>query len=161
MSSALRVGWLAQGRYRERVEHMKYVGTASTKTLTQLAIAEFIKQGYYVRHVRTIRQHYRDNFHTTTKAVKQHFPKGTRVSAPEGSYFLWVEIPGDIDTLELNVRLVKYEIQIAPGVIFSVSGKYRNCMRINYARPISDEVMRVIGEEVRVLMGELLVPYRP
>ena len=42
-----------------------------------------------------------------------------------------------------------------------MSGKYRNCMRINYARPISDEVMRVIGEEVRVLMGELLVPYRP
>ena len=63
MSAALRVGWLAPGRYRERVEHMKYVGTASTTTLTQLAIAEFIKQGYYDRHIRTMRQQYRSNFH--------------------------------------------------------------------------------------------------
>ena len=73
------------------------------------------------------------------------------MSAPQGSYFLWVELPGEIDTLDLNERLEQRKIQIAPGVIFSVSGKYRNCMRLNYAKAIPDEAMRVIGEEVRAL----------
>lgn len=158
LSAALRVGWLAPGRYRDRVEHMKYVGTASTTTLTQLAIAEFIKQGYYERHIRTIRQQYRSNRDLTTHAIKQYFPEGTRISAPQGAYVLWIELPGDVDTLALNRRLEAYKIQIAPGVIFSASGKYRNCMRINYAKPIAESAMQTVGQEAKLLLREQLVP---
>lgn len=158
ISAALRVGWLAPGRYRERVEHMKYIGTASTTTLTQLAVAEFIKQGYYERHVRTMRQQYRTNRDKITHAIKQYFPEGTRISAPQGSYVLWIELPNDIDTLELNQQLKEHHIQIAPGTVFSASGKFRNCMRINYAKPIADWVMETIGQEASALMQAQLVP---
>lgn len=158
LSAGLRVGWLAPGRYRERVEHMKYIGTASTTTITQLAVAEFINQGYYDRHIRTMRQQYRCNRDLITHAVKQFFPAGTRISCPQGAYLLWIELPGDVDTLELNNRLIKHRIQIAPGVIFSASGKYRNCMRINFARPIPDQAMQLIGYEAKELLREQLVP---
>jgi DNA-binding transcriptional MocR family regulator len=158
LSAGLRVGWLAPGRYRERVEHMKYIGTASTTTITQLAVAEFINQGYYDRHIRTMRQQYRCNRDLITHAIKQFFPEGTRISAPQGAYLLWIELPGDVDTLELNRRLEKHKIQIAPGVIFSASGKYRNCMRINFARPIPDQAMQLIGYEAKELLREQLVP---
>lgn len=158
LSAALRVGWLAPGRYRERVEHMKYIGTASTTTLTQLAIAEFIKQGYYERHIRTVRQQYRSNRDEVTHAIRQYFPEGTRISAPQGSYVLWIELPSDVDTLELNERLKSRSVQIAPGTIFSASGKFRNCMRINYARPIANSVMEGIGQDAKELMQELLRP---
>ena len=137
---------------------MKYVGTASTTTITQLAVAEFIKQGYYDRHVRTIRQQYRGNRDLVTQAIKQHFPEGTRISAPQGSYVLWIELASDVDTLELNKRLEQHKIQIAPGVIFSASGKYRNCMRINYAKVISEETIEIIGQEAKVLISEQLIP---
>ena len=104
LSAALRVGSLASGRYLELIEHMKYVGTASTTTITQLAVAEFIQQGYYDHHVRTIRQQYRGNHDLATQAIKQHFPEGTRISTPQGSYVLWIELPSEVDTLELNKR---------------------------------------------------------
>lgn len=158
ITAGLRVGWLAPGRYRERVEHMKYVGTASTTTLTQLATAEFIKQGYYDRHIRTVRQQYRTNRDKTTQAVNEYFPKGTRISCPQGAYMLWIELPGEVDTLELNKRLNTLNIQIAPGVIFSASGKYRNCLRINYSMPIADAAMKTIGEQAKQLYAEALTP---
>lgn len=158
LSAALRVGWLAPGRYRERVEHMKYIGTASTTTLTQLAIAEFISEGFYDRHVRAMRQHYRSNRDTVTHAIQQYFPEGTRISAPQGSFVLWAELPSDIDTLELNERLKPHAIQIAPGTIFSASGKFRNCMRINYSKPIANTAMEAIGQTAKALMKEQLVP---
>ena len=158
LSAGLRVGWIAPGRYHDRVEHMKYIGTASTTTLTQLAIAEFIKQGYYDRHVRTMRQQYRSNRDLTTHAVKKYFPEGTRISAPQGAYVLWIELPGEVDTLELNLRLEPHAIQIAPGVIFSASGKYRNCMRINYAKPITESAMQIVGQEAKLLLREQLRP---
>ncbi|PWQ97905.1 PLP-dependent aminotransferase family protein [Leucothrix arctica] len=158
MSAALRIGWVAPGRYKERIEHMKYIGTANTTTLTQLAIAEFIKQGYYERHVRTVRQQYRLNRDQLTHMLQTYFPKGTRISAPRGAYILWIELPGDVDTLLLNKRLVQHKIQIAPGVIFSASGKYRNCLRINYARPVPKSAVLAISQEAKELLAESLMP---
>jgi len=159
LSAALRIGWIAPGRYKDRIEHMKYIGTANTTTLTQLAIAEFIKQGYYERHIRTVRQQYRQNRDQLTHMLQTHLPKGTRISAPRGAYILWIELPGDVDTLVLNERLVKHQVQIAPGVIFSASGKYRNCLRINYARPVPKSAILAINEEAKKLLAEALVPH--
>ena len=42
-----------------------------------------------------------------------------------------------MDTLEFNKRLEQHKIQVAPRGIFLASGKYRNFMRINYAKPVS------------------------
>ena len=44
------------GRYRDRVLHMKYIGTGSTATQPQYAVAEFIRQGHYLPHLRRMRR---------------------------------------------------------------------------------------------------------
>jgi DNA-binding transcriptional MocR family regulator len=158
LAAGLRVGWIAPGRYRDRVEHIKYVSSSSTTTLPQLAIAEFIKQGYYDRHIRTVRQQYRALRDAVTHEIRLHFPQGTRISVPHGAFLLWIELPGDVDTLVLNDQLHRHNIQVTPGVIFSATGKFRNCMRINYAKPIDAEVIRTIGREAKLLLLEQLAP---
>ncbi|MCM4498779.1 GntR family transcriptional regulator, partial [Escherichia coli] len=47
--------------------------------------------------------------------------------------------------------LCRMKIQVAAGSIFSASGKYRNCLRINCALPLSEtyrEALKQIGEAV-------------
>jgi DNA-binding transcriptional MocR family regulator len=58
-----------------------------------------------------------------------------------------VELPGDIDTLQLNEKLQASAIRIGPGILFSASGKYRNCLRLNY----SDKPSAVIENAVRTI----------
>lgn len=144
LASGLRVGWLIPGRYRERVAHLKYVGTASAVTLTELAIAEFIKQGFYERHLRKMRQQYQAGRDTAIALIREHFPEGTRVSFPQGGYMLWIELPEAYDVLELAKHLFAHRIQIAPGVIFSASGKYRNCMRMNISHAQEKAIQQAI-----------------
>jgi DNA-binding transcriptional MocR family regulator len=51
-----------------------------------------------------------------------------------------------------------HQVQIAPGSIFSAAGKYRNCLRINYAAKPSAEIeqaIRWVGESVAELLAEL------
>lgn len=36
--------------------------------------------------------------------VERHFPAGTRVTRPEGGYFLWLELPPEVDALALHQR---------------------------------------------------------
>ena len=141
---------VAPGRYGEQVLHMKYVGTAASATLPQLAVAEFIAQGHYERHLRRMRAQYLQGRDQMIAWVERYFPAGVRISLPQGGYLLWVELPGEVDSLQLNDRLRACDIRIGPGVLFSATGKYRNCIRLNYSEPPSprlEQAIRKVGEE--------------
>ena len=57
------------------------------------------------------------------------------MSQPEGGFVLWVELPKRVNTLELQKAAVANDINFAPGLIFSSSGKYTNFMRISCNNP--------------------------
>ncbi|AHG21746.1 GntR family transcriptional regulator [Chania multitudinisentens RB-25] len=146
LAPGLRIGWIAPGRYLERVLHMKYITTGSTATQPQLAIAEFIRGGHYIQHLRRMRIRYQQNRDLITCWITQYFPADTRVSQPRGGFMLWVELHKEFDTLRLNHCLEPLGIQIAVGSIFSASGKYRNCLRINYAPKLTTDVEQAIKQ---------------
>ena len=79
-----------------------------------------------------------------TRAVGKYFPAGTRVTQPRGGFVIWVELPGQVDALSLCQRALERRISIAPGPVFSASGKYRNCIRLNCAQPWSDALDRAV-----------------
>lgn len=157
VAPGLRMGWIAPGRYFDRLLHMKYISSGATATQPQLALAEFIASGAYEPHVRRMRAQYQQGRDQMIDWVMRYFPEGTRVSRPQGGFMLWVELAAGFDTLRLNRELLQDGVQIAPGSLFSASGKYRNCLRMNYApRPSAaqEAAVRKVGERVEVLMAQ-------
>ncbi len=129
-----RVGWIAAGRYQEQIERGKMLANVACASPTQLAIAEFLANGGYEHHLRSIRRVYARQAAQMGDAIGRAFPPGTRVSRPQGGFVLWVEMPVEIDSLVLYRKAKSVGITIAPGSIFSVDGKYLNCIRLNAAR---------------------------
>ncbi|RLM27457.1 GntR family transcriptional regulator [Brenneria alni] len=157
LAPGLRVGWIAPGRYLERVIHTKYIGTGYTVAHTQLAVADFIRKGHYQPHLRRMRMQYKCNLDVFTCWVRHYFPCGICVSRPQGGFLMWIELPESFDSLRLNREVRKSGIQIAAGSLFSASGKYRNCLRLNYALPFTDETgngLRILGETVSQIMSD-------
>lgn len=157
IAPGLRVGWIAPGRYLERVLHTKYISTGYTVTHTQLAVAEFIRQGDYQPHLRRMRMQYKSNLEVFTCWVRHYFPSEICVSRPQGGFLVWIELPESFDTLRLNREVSTAGIKIAAGSLFSASGKYRNCLRLNYARPFTEEMekgLRLLGESAGRLLEE-------
>ncbi|WP_054178911.1 PLP-dependent aminotransferase family protein [Trabulsiella odontotermitis] len=153
IAPGLRVGWIVPGRYRDRVLHMKYATSGTTVPTTQMAVASFIREGHYHRHVRRMRQIYQQNMETYTCWVRQYFPCGICVTRPQGGFLLWVELPEHVDMVCVGQQLARLKIQIAPGSLFSASGKYRNCLRLNCGLPPTEQHQRVVaqlGEAIRV-----------
>ncbi len=149
LASGFRVGWTLPGRFRAEVEKLKRNTTLANATLPQMAVAEYLQSGGYERHLRQLRRALQDNVRRVSEAVARHFPKGTRVSRPEGGYVLWVEFPKGTDALALYRRALAEQISIAPGPIFSAKQKYRNCVRLNCGHPWSDRMdaaLRRLGE---------------
>ncbi len=160
LAPGLRVGWVAPGRYLERVLHMKYISTGSTASQPQLAVADFIANGHYQPHVRRMRSQYQRSRELMSDWVTRYFPPGTRVSRPQGGFMLWVELPEHFDTLQLNHALLEQGVQVAVGSIFSASGKFRHCLRMNFAaRPTAqiEAAVRKVGETAQRLLDEDIV----
>lgn len=157
LSPGLRVGWIVPGRYREPVSYYKYVSNLATATLPQLAVAELLAQGGYERHLRRVRGEYATHVARLSDAVAEYFPPGTRMTRPQGGCVLWVELPHAIDSLALHERARARRISIAPGPMFSATGRYRSFIRLNAALPWGravEQAVFILGDLARQLAEE-------
>ncbi|TDO98687.1 PLP-dependent aminotransferase family protein [Marinomonas balearica] len=148
LAPGFRVGWIAPGRYRDKVTHIKYVNSSMCPTLPQIAIANFIRQGGYDKHIRVMRKQYKDARDETLKEINTYFPKGTLISFPAGGFVLWVELPEQYDAVKLSEQAQTKGVSIAPGQLFSATGKYRNCLRLNFCDRTSEirlEAIKILG----------------
>jgi DNA-binding transcriptional MocR family regulator len=132
LAPGARIGWVIPGRFKSEIERLKFITTISTASLPQAALAEYLKHGSYERHLRVFRQRLSVALAAMTDVVTAHFPAGCRLTQPQGGYMLWVEMPGSIDALRLYRHALGEGISIAPGPLFSVRGKYKNFVRLNY-----------------------------
>jgi DNA-binding transcriptional MocR family regulator len=138
LAPGFRVGWICPGRYFDAVEQRKFTYTVASPTVTQAASAAFLASGGYDRHLRAVRRHLRDQVTHAREAIATHFPRGTRVSNPQGGFLLWVELPtGTVDAVELQRRALRDRISIVPGPLFSASGGFRRCFRVSCSHPWS------------------------
>ena len=64
---------------------------------------------------------------------------------------MWVELPGCLDSLALHRGALDAGISIAPGPLFSAKQDYRNCIRLNFGHPWSDEIENAVAR-----LGDLL-----
>jgi DNA-binding transcriptional MocR family regulator len=144
LAPGYRVGWVAPGKFQEKIERLKAVSNIATATLPQLAIAEFLANGGYDQYLRKIRGIYGRQVSLMYQAVQRHFASGTRVNNPSGGFVLWVEMDERVDSIRLYEQALEQGITIAPGLIFSASRKYRNFIRLNAAY-WSDKIEQAIA----------------
>lgn len=137
LSPGARIGFIAPGRYREQLRAVKQVLSGATAVLPQEMIADYLASGRYERHLARLRTRCAGQVARLSALVQDHFPAGTRLTRPQGGFVLWVELPGDIDTMEVYDRASRIGVDFVPGAMFSASGRYRNCLRLNAGYPVT------------------------
>jgi DNA-binding transcriptional MocR family regulator len=140
LAPGYRVGWVAPGKYYDQVKRLKLYHSITSATVEQMTIANFLAAGRYEHHLRKLRQTLHSNSLQYIRAVREYFPEGTKVTHPKGGFILWVELPKNVDTYELYQDAIFHKISIAPGAMFSLQDRYRNCMRLSYGMPWTNEL---------------------
>ncbi|NER61504.1 PLP-dependent aminotransferase family protein [Pseudomonas sp. MAFF212428] len=152
LAPGYRIGWVAAGRYAQKIERLKLMTSLCASMPAQAAIADYLQHGGYDRHLRRLRYALEEQKNAMLAAIARHFPAQTRVSHPSGGYFLWLELPEQMDSLKLFQMALAQGISIAPGPIFSPTRRFRNCIRLNYGSPWSEQseqAMETLGRIVR------------
>ncbi|WP_133646172.1 PLP-dependent aminotransferase family protein [Paraburkholderia flava] len=149
LTASYRIGWAMPGRYRAQVEKLKFLNTLTTPSVPQVAIADYLRQDGYDRHLRHVRKIYRQQARLMAAMVQRFFPDGTRTSSPQGGYVLWVELPPRVDSMRLYQAALARGITIGPGYMFSTRNDFRHFIRLNYSYPWTTEIesaLRTLGE---------------
>nr|WP_314487564.1 GntR family transcriptional regulator MpaR [uncultured Pseudomonas sp.] len=152
LAPGYRIGWVAAGRYAQKIERLKLMTSLCASMPAQAAIADYLQHGGYDRHLRKLRYALEGQQANMLAAVAKYFPAQTRVSRPSGGYFLWLELPERIDALKLFHMALAQGISVAPGPIFSPTRRFGHCIRLNYGSPwseSSERAMETLGRIIR------------
>ncbi len=144
LAPGYRIGWVAAGRYAERVRELKFIMSIGNCTPTQMAVAEFLRRGLYESHVQKIRRLYATQVAQIRDDVLDSFPAGTQVSRPKGGFLLWVELPGKINALRLLEKSLDKNISLMPGPYFSPTRKFGNFIRLSCGNPFEPRFQKAI-----------------
>jgi len=132
LAPGYRIGWVAAGSYAQAVARQKLATSLSSSIPTQIALANYLEHGGFDKHLRKLRQTLEKQQRVFVQAIGHYFPEGTRATRPAGGYFVWVELPPGVDSLEIQSRALKLGICVAPGPIFSARPHFKNFLRLNY-----------------------------
>ncbi|MET0291120.1 MAG: PLP-dependent aminotransferase family protein [Steroidobacteraceae bacterium] len=137
LAPGARIGFVAGGRQTDALRTAKYLTSVATAPLQQEMIANYLRSGHYPRHLARMRRTLAEQVERMTALVERHFPAETRISRPEGGFVLWLELPENLDSLELYDQARRERVDFVPGALFSAAGRYGNCLRLNCGLPVT------------------------
>jgi DNA-binding transcriptional MocR family regulator len=149
-----RLGYVAAGRYADRVEHGKLLANIATAGLPQAALANYLARGTYDRVAHRASRAYYRRSEQLRHWLLECMPAGTRVTQPQGGVVLWVELPSHVDGVALHDAALQQQLSITPGVIFSPHADYRHHLRISYGL-VDDAEMQGAVRKLGVLAHDL------
>jgi len=154
LAPGYRVGWIAPGRYKDKIMKLKLLHSTSSISIVNEAVANFLKSGRYEKHLQQMRRALQNNYQNYVQTIADYFPEGTKTSRPQGGLSLWVEFDKNIRTTELYDLAIKQNISIAPGRMFTLQNQFENCMRLCIGLPWTEET-RLCLQQVGTLAKKL------
>ena len=155
LAPGYRLGWVAAGRYAGQIQRQKLSTSLATTVPVQIALADYLKHGAFENHLRQLRRKLAEQEAGLVAAVERHFPEGTRLARPRGGYFLWLELPRQVDTLRLHQQALARGISTAPGPIFSAKREFGQYLRLNFGHPESTGQQQAVATLGQLIAEQL------
>jgi DNA-binding transcriptional MocR family regulator len=135
----IRVGYLAGPEtIIAQVETLATNTYISPNMVAQSIVNEFCRGGELERSIDTVKQALHERRDALAGALERELPEA-RFQAPEGGYFMWVELPEDTDVDALFAAAKDAGVIFVKGTDFLLEGG-RNALRIAYSGVTPDEI---------------------
>jgi 2-aminoadipate transaminase len=104
----------------------------------QAIVHQFCVGGDLERSIRTVRAALSERARVLAGALREHIP-GIRFTEPDGGYFLWVELPEDVDVDKLAPAAARRGVAVVKGSDFLLDGG-RHALRLAFSAVTADQI---------------------
>ncbi|HEY4690096.1 MAG TPA: PLP-dependent aminotransferase family protein [Anaerolineae bacterium] len=159
LAPGLRLGWVVAPK--DVIHHLvqaKQGTDLHSSSFDQMVAYEVARGGFIDRHVRRIREVYRQRRDVMLAALERAFPDpamGVRWTRPQGGLFLWLTLPESMDAAELLKEAIKDKVAFVPGAAFFPNGGGHNTMRLNFSNAKEEMIEEGIARLGRAIHRQL------
>ncbi|MGH3648101.1 MAG: PLP-dependent aminotransferase family protein [Micromonosporaceae bacterium] len=107
--------------------------------VSEAIVHQFCVSGDIDRSIATVSEVLGERSRLLAEALAKHVPDA-RFTAPDGGYFLWVELPSDVDSGELQrIAAAEYGVAVVKGSDFLLEGG-KHALRLAFSAVLTDQV---------------------
>jgi len=163
LAPALRVGYVvAPVALRPVLMGMKRIVDLGTSAMMQHALAEFMDRGYLRAHSSRMRQIYRAQRDTLSRALAKFLPDSLAWHLPSHGVVLWVRLPDGVDPERVSAEAQRQGVLVGPSPLFAVGPRPEPALRLIFSAEPEDRLIegaRRLGKAVKQVLSErTLVP---
>lgn len=155
---ALRIGWIAGGEdLLKPMAAVKRFMDLETSPLLQAALVEFVRHGGIDGYLGPLRTELRERHDTLQRACRERLPAGCTLTAPEGGFLAWLELPHAGQGDRLAELAVARGVRVVPGRVFDLHGAPSRGVRLSLSRADRDAIragVAVLAECARTLLPQ-------
>lgn len=141
----LRIGWIAaDNKFIEKYVLIKQGADLCTSMRSQMEIAKYIEVYDFEAHIQKLITLYRKRRDLMVEALDKNLPHGVTYTRPQGGLFLWVELPSNINAMDLLPECLKNNVAFVPGESFFPNVGATNTLRLNYSNMSEEKIIEGI-----------------
>ncbi len=141
LAPGIRVGWIVAGpQLIKKFTFMKQSADVHTDNFVQFVVAKFFAENDVEAHIKKISAMYVKRKDVMINAMKKYFPSDVKFSNPDGGMFLWVEVPGDVNTQAMFDECIKNNVAFVPGEPFYANNAPSGRFRLNFSNTPEDQI---------------------
>ncbi|MDQ4045212.1 MAG: PLP-dependent aminotransferase family protein, partial [Chloroflexota bacterium] len=117
----------------------------------------YTAQDYLREHLDSVRPIYKRRRDAMLEALEEHMPANCTWSRPDGGFFIWIELPEQIDVNTFDTVAADNGVIYFPGNWFMPEEPKNNVIRLSFSTVPEDRIregVRRLGEAVRAVTGE-------
>lgn len=154
LAPGIRIGYIyAPKALIEKIIDAKQSNDTHSPMITQLMTYEYMKRYDIGANIEKMRALYRKKCQCMLNAMDEYFPKSVKNTVPKGGLFIWCDMGGNFDTIEIYKECVKKKVAFVPGAPFT-TGESGPCsaFRLNYSSMSDDNIrlgVKLLGDELK------------
>lgn len=134
-SPGIRIGWTdAPAMVHASLVPAAEASAICPSPLSQHIAAAYLREVDWQSVVASNVQMYKGRAQALDAALKEFMPEGCSWRTPQGGFFIWVDVPENIDTPSLLDEAMDEGILYIPGTAFFLDGRGRNSLRLAYSQ---------------------------
>jgi 2-aminoadipate transaminase len=166
LAPGYRVAWIAApAPIAQKIEIAKQSEDLLTGSLDQRVVYEACRSGLLARQLPKLRRHYGEKRDVMTRTLRRELSDAVTWPDPKGGFFLWLTLPGRLDTDRMIPRAVEHGVIYVAGEAFFVEGEVKSTMRLSFSAPTLQQIeegvvrlARTVREELETVSASLRAP---
>jgi DNA-binding transcriptional MocR family regulator len=157
IAPGLRVGWaLVPQSLKDKLVISSESSILCPSNFTQLTISSYLADQPWRDQIASFCDLYKARRDAMLESLEQHFPAEATWTKPGGGFYVWVNLPAEIDTKALMPKAIVAKVAYVPGSAFYADGLGSWSMRLSYCHPTPERIregVKALGGVIKQEMG--------